>query len=100
MSFPAATILLSNSMPHEHQGLAASLVATAVNYSISISLGFAGTIETQLNDGGKDILKGYRAALYFSNGLASLGMLLSLVYFAATWIRSRRNRGAEKEESV
>ncbi|KAF3060814.1 Drug resistance protein [Trichoderma lentiforme] len=100
MSFPAATILLSNSMPHEHQGLAASLVATAVNYSISISLGFAGTIETQLNDGGKDILKGYRAALYLSNGLASLGMLLSLVYFAATWIRSRRNRGAEKEECV
>ncbi|CAD6633530.1 EM14S01-3B_G0005400.mRNA.1.CDS.1 [Saccharomyces cerevisiae] len=39
MSFPAATIILSNSMSAEHQGLAASLVNTVINYSISIGLG-------------------------------------------------------------
>ncbi|TGO45413.1 hypothetical protein BCON_0395g00020 [Botryotinia convoluta] len=65
MSFPAATILLSNSMHKDHQGLAASLVNTVVNYSISIGLGIAGTVEVQINNGGKnprDLLKGYRGA--------------------------------------
>ncbi|KAK3941159.1 major facilitator superfamily-domain-containing protein [Diplogelasinospora grovesii] len=33
MSNPAATILLSNSVSKEHQGIAASLVVTTVNYS-------------------------------------------------------------------
>ena len=31
MSFPAASIILSNHMPPEHQGLAQSLVSTVVN---------------------------------------------------------------------
>jgi MFS family permease len=56
MSFPAATIILSRAMPRRHQGLAASLVNTFVNYSISIGLGFAGTVQGQVNDGGKDVL--------------------------------------------
>jgi hypothetical protein len=44
ISFPASTLILSNSMPKEHQGLAASIVATFVNYSISIGLGIAGEL--------------------------------------------------------
>jgi hypothetical protein len=48
MSFPAATVILSNAMPKEHQGLAASLVNTMVNYSISIGLGIAGTVEANV----------------------------------------------------
>ena len=32
MSFPAATIILSNSLPKAQQGIAASLVATFQNY--------------------------------------------------------------------
>jgi Major Facilitator Superfamily. len=83
MSFPAATLMLSNSVEKEHQGVAASLVTTIVNYSISLSLGFAGTVETHVNNGGltpADTLKGYRGALYFSTGLGGLGILLSLVY--------------------
>lgn len=44
LSFPAATILLSSAMPREDQGIAASLVATMVNYCISCGLGFAGTV--------------------------------------------------------
>ncbi|KAL4993139.1 hypothetical protein BDV10DRAFT_190253 [Aspergillus recurvatus] len=51
MSFPAATLMLSNAVKNEHQGLAASLVTTVVNYSISLSLGFAGTIESQITSG-------------------------------------------------
>lgn len=46
MSFPAATVIMSNAVEKHHQGIAASLVNTVVNYSISLSLGFAGAIET------------------------------------------------------
>ena len=80
MSFPAATITMSRAMPKQHQGLAASLVNTFVNYSISIGLGLAGTVESQLNDGGRDILRGYRGALYMGVGLAGLGVIVALVF--------------------
>jgi hypothetical protein len=78
-------------MPPEHQGLAASLIATTINYSISISLGFAGTIETQLNHNGSDLLRGYRAALYFGVGLAGFGMILTLIFMFVSWRRSRKH---------
>ncbi|SCU84910.1 LAFA_0D12750g1_1 [Lachancea sp. 'fantastica'] len=87
MSFPAATILLSNFMPKEHQGLAASLVNTFVNYSISLGLGFAGTIESRVNASGDEILKGYRGAWYMGIGLSGLGLCVALLY---TLYTSRR----------
>jgi hypothetical protein len=61
-SFPAATIILCRAMPRQHQGLAALLVTTFVNYSISIGLGFAGTGVSQVNGQGKNISQGYRGA--------------------------------------
>ncbi|PTU22323.1 hypothetical protein P175DRAFT_0507175 [Aspergillus ochraceoroseus IBT 24754] len=92
MSFPAATLMLSNAVKREHQGLAASLVTTVVNYSISLSLGFAGTIESQITSGEDtpaERLRGYRAAMYFSVGLGGLGMCLSGLYI----LRSYRSSG-------
>ncbi|KAJ6014453.1 Major facilitator superfamily domain general substrate transporter [Penicillium herquei] len=74
MSFPSGTVILSNSMPREHQGLAASLINTIVNYSISIGLGLAGTVESEVNRGGTDTLRGYRGASYMGIGLAGLGV--------------------------
>jgi MFS family permease len=65
MSFPAGTIILSNGMPQEHQGIAASFINTVVNYSISLSLGIAGTIIWQTNGGGSNVLKSYRNAWVF-----------------------------------
>ncbi len=67
-------------MPKEHQGIAASLVATVVNYSISIGLGIAGTVESHVNNGGQDLLKGYRGALYAGIGLSGMAVLLSLLF--------------------
>jgi hypothetical protein len=52
-------------------------VNTVLNYSISLALGFAGTIETHVNGGGDDMLRGFRGALYFGIGVAGLGMLCS-----------------------
>ena len=86
MSFPAATIILSNSVSKRHQGIAASLINTVVNYSISLGLGFAGTVEVHVDRGGKtpeDVLRGYRGAWYLGIGLAGAGMVVSIIF----WIR-------------
>jgi MFS family permease len=84
MSFPAASVILSNHMPPEHQGLAMSLVNTVVNYSISISLGIAGTIEVYTT---KDLstpageLQGIRAAFYTAIGLSLAGVICGALFF-------------------
>ena len=93
MSFPAATLILSNAVSKEHQGVAASLVNTVVNYSISLSLGFAGTIESHVDRGGRspaDVLLGYRGAWYMGIGLASFGLFLSVVFVIKGYWRDRR----------
>ena len=63
------------------------VLSSVVNYSLSIGLGFAGTVQTQVNDG--DVLKGFRGALYLGIGLASLGFCLSLLF---TYLRVYRSR--------
>lgn len=84
ISFPAATILLSSAVPKEHQGIAASLVATVVNYSISIGLGIAGTVQrytvpqaSVVVDNIQIQLKSYRSAFYTAIGLSGLGVLVA-----------------------
>jgi MFS family permease len=103
MSFPAATLMLSNAVERKHQGIAASLVTTVVNYSISLSLGFAGTVEVHVNNGGTtpgDVLKGYRGALYVAIGLGGLGMVLSAIYAFKGHRAESRSKNVESEESV
>ncbi|EMD01171.1 hypothetical protein BAUCODRAFT_144725 [Baudoinia panamericana UAMH 10762] len=94
MSFPSATIYLSNTIEKSRQGVAASLVNTIVNYSISLGLGFAGTVEINVNRGGttwNDTLRGYRGALYMGTGLCGLGLALSIVFVTKTyWDDSKR----------
>lgn len=85
MSFPAATLILSNTSSSKSQGIAASLVSTFVNYSISLGLGFAGTVEAHINPGGtlpSDLLKGYRSAWYMGVGLSGLGVVISAAFVA------------------
>ncbi|KAH8649326.1 major facilitator superfamily-domain-containing protein [Xylariales sp. PMI_506] len=90
MSFPAATLILSNAVGKEHQGVAMSLVNTIVNYSMSLSLGIAGTVEQQVlsrNRGDGDIVwKGYQAAEYVAIGLLCCGVTLSLVFVGKTFL--------------
>ncbi|KEZ43655.1 hypothetical protein SAPIO_CDS4258 [Scedosporium apiospermum] len=83
MSFPAATLILSDAVKKEHQGIMASLVNTVVNYGISLGVGFAGTVEVHVNNGGKteeDMLTGFRSALYLGIGLAGLGVVICLTF--------------------
>ena len=91
-SFPAATIIFSNAVPQQYQGVGASIVMTVVNYTISLGLGFAGTVETNINNGGltkADKLLGYRGALWLSVGLAGLGLFLSLIFVTKGHWKSR-----------
>jgi MFS family permease len=92
LSFPAATIVLSNHMPPEHQGLAASLVVTTINYSISIALGIAGTVERNIVEHSmlrkEDFrLKGIQAGLYTGIVYAFVGVVLGLFFFIRTMVK-------------
>lgn len=93
MSFPSATIVVSDSVKKEHQGVAASLINTIVNYSISLGLGFAGTVDVNVNNGGqtwRDIQKGYRGALYMGIGLAGLGVAVAITFVSKTYWDDRK----------
>lgn len=76
-------------MPQKDQGAAGSLVNTVVNYSISMGLGFAGTVERYVNNDGKDVLEGYRGATYMGVGLAGLGSVIATFFMIVTWKASR-----------
>ncbi|EPY52314.1 membrane transporter [Schizosaccharomyces cryophilus OY26] len=98
MSFPAATLVISDFVSKDNQGIAASLVSTVVNYSISIGLGIAGTIETHLNHKGSNVLRGYRSAWYMGIGFGGLGVGVSLI--AAVFIFSKSKRQSVGVESL
>ena len=72
-------------MHRHHQGLAASLVATTVNYSISLDLEFVGTLETHVNDEGRNVLRCYSGALYMGIGLAGLGLVVPMCFMYMSW---------------
>lgn len=91
MSFPSGILILSNAMPAEDQGVAGSLVTTVVNYSISIGLGFAGTVEAYIGHDGQDVLKGYRGASYMGVGLSGLGVIVATCFMFVTWKGSRKS---------
>lgn len=80
LSFPAASLILSDFLPIQHQGMAGSLVSTVVNYSVSLFLGIASTVEIQTMKHSGNILQSYRAALYLGIGVAGLGVLFSVVF--------------------
>jgi hypothetical protein len=78
-------------MPREHQGLAASLVNTMVNYSISIALGIAGTVEVAVNRKGADatpddVMMGIRCAWWSGVVLAAVGVILGAMFFGRKFL--------------
>lgn len=78
----AAQIIASNNVGRRHQGVAGSLIGTLNLYGFSLGLGFAGTIETQIAGGHepKQLVDGYRAALYFGVAVAMIGLLLDIAF--------------------
>jgi len=88
MSSSSATFIMSNSLPLDKQGVASSLVATVVNYSISLGLGLASTVEVHVNNNGLDLMKGFRGGSLFGVGLGSLGILICTLFVLKTTIFS------------
>ena len=78
--YVAAQIVASNSVKRRQQGIAASLIATLNLYGNSLGLGFAGTIETEVNKKRPDQVLGFRAALYFGAGIAFLAIILDMLF--------------------
>lgn len=97
MSFPAASIILSDFLPASQQGAASSIVNTVVNYSIALGLGFAGVVETHVNDDGRNVLKGYRGAFYMGMGFAGAGVALALTNWVLHIRKSRRSLDTKQE---
>ncbi|KAL6864492.1 major facilitator superfamily domain-containing protein [Trichoderma novae-zelandiae] len=87
-----ATIGMDISLPAAIMIFLTSIVMTVVNYSISLGLGFAGTVETNINHGGHtktDLLHGYQGALWFSIGLTGLRTIPSLIYLFKTQFKPK-----------
>lgn len=95
MSFPAACVLLSDSLPREQQGIAGSLVSTFVNYSIAIGLGIAGTVEFYVTKDREPsmetTIKGIKAAQATGMGMAGCGVLIS-TFFLYKQLRRRADK--------
>lgn len=106
LSYPAATMLLSSALPKDKQGIAASLVSTMVNYSISCGLGFAGSIDRYLierearkrgiqgnpapiermDPETQEIrLVGLRGAYWFATALGAFGMAIAVTFIVVSW---------------
>lgn len=100
----AAQVIASNSVGRKYQGVASSLVGTLNLYGVSLGLGFAGTIETEVTksflssgaSGNREgVVAGFRAALYFSAALAVVGLLLN---FAFVRLPKAEREGWEEED--
>ncbi|WVW78590.1 hypothetical protein I302_100546 [Kwoniella bestiolae CBS 10118] len=97
LSFSTGQLIVSNSVDHEFQGIAAGIVSMITNYSLSIGLGLAGTIERYVkgpeNESPEDLLGGYRAAFWLATGLAGLAVIV-----VALFVRMpKQSHGHEKE---
>lgn len=98
-SFPGSSIILSDELPMEYQGMAGSLVNTIVNYATSLFLGMGTTVEAQINKSGTNTLGGYRSALYLGIGLGGIGFLFSFSYMVEDLWRNHRLRMKRRVES-
>ncbi|GMG41225.1 unnamed protein product [Ambrosiozyma monospora] len=96
-SFPSGIMILSNALPQRHQGLAASLVNVVVNYSISIGLGIAGTVEYYTAKHGHSPFEVIRDAFYTGMGLSGCGVLLALIFCSYQFYRSRHQKNVFNE---
>ncbi|KAI4132386.1 MAG: hypothetical protein LQ338_000734 [Usnochroma carphineum] len=95
LSFASAGILISNAVTEEEQGVAGSFISTVVQYSISIGLGIAATVEGHVNKGGSDVALGYRGAYWLGIGFAAVGFFIVVFFVRDT--RFDKTENGEKE---
>lgn len=76
LSFASSSIIISNAVLPEEQGVAGSFISTVVQYSISIGLGIAATVESHVNRGGRNVILGYRGAYWLGIGLTAVAFFV------------------------
>jgi hypothetical protein len=81
LAFASASLIASDAVPHNLQGVAGSFINTVLNYSIAIGLAFAGNVEVGVNGNGDNPLKGFRGAWWLGTGFAGLGILITAVFY-------------------
>ncbi|KAF2141172.1 uncharacterized protein K452DRAFT_228696 [Aplosporella prunicola CBS 121167] len=96
--FTAAQIIASNAVRRAQQGVAASLIGVLLLYGNSIGLGFAGTIEMQIDKEKGSVVAGYRAALWFGCGIALLALALDLGFVRMK--KDEREGWQHEEDSI
>lgn len=89
LSFACASLIASDLLPPDQQGVAGSFINTVVNYSVALGLALAGNVETGTNEGGADLLKGYRAAWWLGAGFAALGGVMTAVFYKGMGARHK-----------
>ena len=94
LSFASSSILISDAVLEEEQGVAGSFVATVVQYSIAIGLGIAATVEAHVNKGGSDLILGYRGALWLGICFAAVGFFVVVLF-----VRDRRFDGEKNPQT-
>lgn len=80
LSYASSQLIISNSVSRKDQGSAGGICLTIVNYSISIGLGMAGTVERYVGNNGENSLLGTRAALCFGACLAFTALILVVAF--------------------
>ncbi|KAF3056944.1 hypothetical protein CFAM422_012451 [Trichoderma lentiforme] len=78
--FTAAQIIASATVRRRQQGIAGSLIATLLSYGLATGLGFAGTVELYTNDGGQNLVQGYRNALYLGVGMCGFAAFVAVFF--------------------
>lgn len=78
--FTAAQIISSNTVKPSQQGVAGSLVGTALNFGLAWGASLGGVVEAHTNDNGGEVLDGLRGAFYLGIGCCVAGIVLVLVF--------------------
>ena len=80
LSFASSSIIISNAVLPEEQGVAGSFTGTVVLYAISLGLGIGATVEAHVNRHGADIVLGYRGALWLGIGFAAMAFFIVIIF--------------------
>ena len=80
LSFACGSLIASDTLKPEQQGVAGSFINTIINYSIAMGLSLAVNIERGVSPDGEKMLEGFRAAWFFGAGCAALGMVMTAIF--------------------
>ena len=102
MSYPAASLIVSNALPESRQGVGASMINAVVNLSVSFGLGVAGTVQSRViahgNGSASALLRAQRSAHWVGVALAGFGVAVTVLFVRVRPMRETA-KGDDHEQS-